>query len=455
MAISTVNPATGKLVKSYSEYSSKLIETKLHTTEEAFTNWKQTDFAFRASLMKNAAEYQRQHKRELGEIITLEMGRPIAQSVAEIEKCAWVCDWYAENADKLLSGRSVKTDAAQSYIQYDPIGAVLAIMPWNYPFWQVMRFAAPALMAGNVGVLKHASNVPLASLTIENIFREAGFPEGCFTSLLISAANTDAVIRDKRIAAVTLTGSEIAGSSVAATAGKVLKKSLLELGGSDPFIVFADADTEDAARTGAKARILNAGQSCIAAKRFIVVEEVADEFTEKFATALTSMTVGDPHDETSDLGPMAREDLRIELHDQVQRSVEDGAKCVMGGYIPDGEGYYYPITLLTDLPEDAAVLQEETFGPVAAVIVATDEEDAIRIANLSDYGLSSSLWTKDIERAKLYAPKINAGAVFVNGMTKSDPRLPFGGIKRSGYGRELSEEGIREFCNTKTVWIAG
>ncbi|MCD4655775.1 NAD-dependent succinate-semialdehyde dehydrogenase [bacterium] len=453
MAIQSVNPATGELVKTYDEYSAELIENKLRQAEKTYQEWRLTSFDHKTALMKNVAKYLLDNKRFLGEIITLEMGRPIIQSIAEIEKCAWVCNWYAENAEKLLAGRKIMTDAERSYVRYDPIGPVLAIMPWNYPFWQVMRFAAPALMAGNVGVLKHASNVPKSSLEIEKIFLEAGFPEGCFSSLLISARATDAIIRDRRIAAVTLTGSEAAGSAVASTAGKFLKKSLLELGGSDPFIVLSDADLDKAAKTAAQSRNMNAGQSCIAAKRFIVVEEIADSFIKKFISALKELKVGDPMNTATDLGPMARGDLRNELHDQVTRSINTGAKCEFGGFIPEGPGYYYPVTMMTGITENTVVFQEETFGPVAAVIRVPDEDEAVRVANSSEYGLSSSLWTKDMARAEMLVPRINAGAVFINGMTKSDPRIPFGGIKRSGYGRELSEEGIREFCNTKSVWI--
>ena len=454
MTIQTINPATGKLVRQFDEFDSDQIESKLEFAYEAFLYWSETSFDERRTLMKKAADNLRFQARALGEIITLEMGKPISQSKAEVEKCALVCDYYAEHAEEFLSSRSIPTDADVSFVRYDPIGPVLAVMPWNFPFWQVYRFAAPTLMAGNVCVLKHASNVPQSALAIEKQFIEAGFPRGTFSTLLISAPTVKRVIEDRRVAAVTLTGSEPAGRQVAATAGAAIKKSVLELGGSDPFIVLADADIERAAKIAVLARTINTGQTCICAKRFIVDRAVAEEFVGKFLEKLNELKMGDPMIEETDIGPMARSDLREELHGQVIRTVEQGAKVVLGGSKPDVEGFYYPVTLLTDVDMDFVACAEETFGPVAPIILAQNEDEAIRIANHSRFGLGASIWTKDIDRAGKLAEKIEAGAVFVNGLVKSDPRLPFGGIKHSGYGRELGKEGIREFVNVKSVWMA-
>ncbi|GAB4301335.1 MAG: NAD-dependent succinate-semialdehyde dehydrogenase [Myxococcota bacterium] len=454
MAIETVNPATGELVKRFDELTDGELDKRLEKAVRAFGEWRNIPFSSRGELMKKAGGILRAEKKRLGEIITLEMGKPITQSIAEVEKCAWVCDFYAESAETMLSKREIATDAKLSYVQYDPIGVVLAVMPWNFPFWQVFRFAAPALMAGNVGVLKHASNVPHSALAIEGVFAEAGFPTGVFTTLLISAQTAERVIRDARIKAVTLTGSEPAGRSVASIAGESLKKSVLELGGSDPFIVLADADLEKAAKTGALARCINSGQTCIAAKRFIVEKEVIAEFAALFKKSLAALKVGDPMDEKTDVGPLARDDLRRDLRRQVTASIEKGAKLELEGEIPEGEGFFHAVSLISAVKPGMPAFDEETFGPVAALIEARDAAEAIALANASAFGLGASLWTRDLERAERLAREIESGSVFVNGLVKSDPRLPFGGVKNSGYGRELSEEGIREFVNIKTVWMA-
>jgi succinate-semialdehyde dehydrogenase/glutarate-semialdehyde dehydrogenase len=454
MAIESINPATGELIKRYEEISKEEIDIKLDESFSAFLKWRETGFEERSGKMRQAAAVVRSEKRRFAEIFTLEMGKPITQSLAEVEKCAGVLDYYAENAERLLSLRPVESDAKKSYVRYDPLGPVLAVMPWNFPFWQVFRFAAPGLMAGNVGVLKHASNAPGSALAIEEIFSKAGFPKGCFSTLLISAGATKAVIEDRRIAAVTLTGSGPAGRSVAAAAGGALKKTVLELGGSDPFIVLADADIARAAKTAAFSRTFNTGQSCIAAKRFIVLKKVADEFGEALKRELAALKVGDPMDEKTDVGPMAREDLRVELHNQVVESIGQGARLLMGGEIPKGPGAFYPVTLLSDVTPEMTVAREETFGPAAPLIVVDDVDEAIRVANDSDFGLGGSIWTSDLERAADLARRMESGMVFVNGQVKSDPRLPFGGVKQSGFGRELSEEGIREFTNIKTVWMS-
>jgi succinate-semialdehyde dehydrogenase/glutarate-semialdehyde dehydrogenase len=382
------------------------------------------------------------------------MGKPIVQGEAEVDKCAWTCDFYADQAATYLAPQPRETDASLSYVRFDPLGLILAVMPWNFPFWQVFRFAAPALMAGNAGLLKHASNVPRCALQIEEVLREAGFPRGLFATALVPSRAVAGLIADPRVAAVTLTGSDLAGSQVAEHAGRELKKTVLELGGSDPFIVLADADVAAAARTAADARLVNSGQSCIAAKRFIAVEAVADAFVARFAEELRTRRMGDPLDRTTQVGPQARTDLRDALHAQVEESVKRGARRVLGGEVPPGPGAFYPPTLLAAVDRGMPAFDEETFGPVAAVIRAKDDADAVRLANDSVFGLGASLWTQNHARAERLAAQIEAGSIFVNGLVKSDPRLPFGGIKRSGYGRELSEYGIREFVNIKTVWIA-
>ncbi len=454
MSIQSINPATGEILESFSETSGPEIDRILAAAHAAFLEWRQVPFAARAQRMRAATGVLRARKAEYARAMTLEMGKPIVQAEAEVDKCAWVCEYYADHAEALLEEQPRETDASRSYVRFDPLGPVLAVMPWNFPFWQVFRFAAPALMAGNAGILKHASNVPRCALSIEEVFREAGFPRGLFSTVLVGSAAVGRLIADPRIVAVTLTGSDHAGSKVAEQAGRELKKTVLELGGSDPFIVLADADLAAAAATAADARLVNSGQSCIAAKRFIVVEAVADQFLGRFVDELRSRRMGDPLARETQVGPQARVDLRDELHRQVEESVKRGAERLLGGEIPAGPGAFYPPTLLAGVDKGMPAFDEETFGPVAAVIRAKDESDAVRLANDSAFGLGASLWTQDRVRAERLAAEIEAGAVFVNGLVKSDPRLPFGGIKRSGYGRELSEYGIREFVNIKSVWIA-
>ena len=453
MANQTINPATGKTEKVFKEHSSNQVMVMIDAVNDAFMKWRETDFLFRAMLMKNAAQILREQKEHYGKILTLEMGKPITQAIAEVEKCALVCEYYADNAEKILSEEIVQTDASQSYVRFDPIGIVLAIMPWNFPFWQVFRFAVPALMAGNVCMLKHASNVPMSALAIEEIFMTAGFPENTFKTLLIGSSLVKEIIDHPFVKAVTLTGSEQAGKQVASLSGSKLKKIVLELGGSDPFIVLDDADIDDAVKTAVTARLINNGQSCITAKRFIVVKKVYDEFEKKFVDAMSKVKIGDPMNKETELGPIAREDLLHELETQVKQSVEKGAVVLCGGKRINQEGFYYEPTILSNLCKGMPAYDDEIFGPVTSLIKAKDENDAINIANDSAFGLGASLWTSNITKAKVLASKIESGSVFINGMVKSDPRLPFGGIKNSGYGRELSHYGIKEFVNIKTVWI--
>ena len=453
MATQTLNPTTGKVTKTFEEYSSQQVSKIIDDVYESLLPWKNMSFAERSALMKNAAMILRNKKNKYGELLTREMGKPISQAIAEVEKCAWVCEYYAENASILLSEEIIKTDASQSYVRFDPLGIVLAIMPWNFPFWQVFRFAAPALMAGNVTLLKHASNVPSCALAIENIFQEAGFPYNIFRTLLIGSALVKEVITNAKIKAVTLTGSEPAGIQVAEACGKLLKKTVMELGGSDPFIVLDDANIDLAVRTAVPARNINNGQSCIAAKRFIVTEKNYREFENKFIELMKNVTVGDPMNSDTEVGPIAREDLLNELEAQIQASVQQGALVVCGGKRINREGYFLEPTILSNVLPGMPAYEEELFGPVASLIKAKDEDHALRIANDSRYGLGASLWTNDVEHAKELANVIESGSLFINGMVKSDPRLPFGGIKNSGYGRELSHYGIKEFMNIKTVWI--
>jgi succinate-semialdehyde dehydrogenase/glutarate-semialdehyde dehydrogenase len=454
MSIQSVNPATGEILETFTASSPEELERVVTRAQAAFVDWRTVPFAARALRMREAARQLRKGKDELARTMTLEMGKPIVQAEAEVDKCAACCDYYAEHAHAFLAEQPRDTDASKSYVRFDPLGPVLAVMPWNFPFWQVFRFAAPALMAGNAGILKHASNVSRCALAIEAVFRDAGFPPGLFATVLLDSQAVASLIADPRIVAVTLTGSERAGSAVAGQAGRLLKKTVLELGGSDPFVVLADADLAAAAKAAADARLVNSGQSCIAAKRFIAVEAVADRFLDLFLEELRSRRMGDPLARDTQVGPQARMDLRDDLHRQVEESVKRGAKRLLGGEIPRGTGAFYPPTLLAGVDKGMPAFDQETFGPVAAVVRAKDEGDAVRLANDSPFGLGASLWTQDRARAEHLAGEIEAGAVFVNGIVKSDPRLPFGGIKRSGYGRELSEYGIREFVNIKSVWIA-
>jgi succinate-semialdehyde dehydrogenase/glutarate-semialdehyde dehydrogenase len=454
MSMQSINPATGELLENFPEANPAEIERILASTYAAFEQWRRQPFQERAKRMRQAAQVLRNGKEKYARTMALEMGKPIIQGEAEVEKCAWCCEYYAENAATFLAEQPKKSDAARSYVRFDPLGPVLAIMPWNFPFWQVFRFAAPALMAGNAGILKHASNVPRCALQIEEVFREAGFPENLFHTALVGPTPVSGMISDRRVRGVTLTGSDFAGSRVAEQAGHEIKKTVLELGGSDPFIVLDDADISKAAKTAADARLINSGQSCIAAKRFIVVEEVAQSFSELLVSEMRSRIIGDPLDRRTHIGPQARDDLRASLHRQVEESVKRGAKLLLGGRVPEGRGAFYPPTVLEHVKPGMAAFDEETFGPVAALIHARDEADAIRLANDSQFGLGASLWTKNRDRAERIAAEIEAGCVFVNELVKSDPRLPFGGIKRSGFGRELSEYGIREFVNIKSVWMA-
>lgn len=450
----SINPSNNKILKQYNEMTHDQISEIILLAHQAFTQWKDTTFSSRSELMKNAAKVMRSNSEEYSVLMTMEMGKPILQSRAEIEKCAWVCDYYAENASKFLSDELIKTEAAKSFVTYQPLGVVLAVMPWNFPFWQVFRFAAPNLMAGNAGILKHASNVSGCSLLIEDVFRKAGFPENLFRSVLVTSKNIKPLIENDYIQAVTLTGSVPAGRSVASLAGNSIKKTVMELGGSDPYIVLEDADIEKAAISCVTSRLINAGQSCIAAKRFIIVDKVYDKFEKLYLDIMSKKRMGDPLDDKNDLGPQASIQLRNELHDQVLRSIKQGAKLLLGGNIPECEGAYYPPTVLANVKPGMAAFDEELFGPVAALLKAKDEDDAIYLANRNIFGLGAAVFTRDLKKGEVIAKeKLNAGCCFVNDFVKSDPRLPFGGIKKSGYGRELSPFGIKEFVNIKTVYV--
>jgi succinate-semialdehyde dehydrogenase/glutarate-semialdehyde dehydrogenase len=454
MAIASINPATGETLKEFSALDSAQIEEKLAKAAHAFERYRRTSFAERAARLNATADLLEQAQQQLARVITLEMGKLLRGATDEILKCAKGCRFYAEKAQSFLSDTAVPTEAKRSYVRYEPIGAVLAIMPWNFPFWQVFRFAAPTLMAGNVCLLKHAANVPQSAVAIEDIFRRAGFEEGVFQTLLIETEQTRSLIDDARIKAVTLTGSERAGSEVASAAARQIKKSVLELGGSDPFIVMPSADFEAAIATGITARTLNTGQSCIAAKRFIVSNQIYDRFVAEFAERMRSLRVGDPFDAATEIGPLATEAILRGIDKQVQDSIAAGAKLLTGGKRIDRVGFFYEPTVLADIPRESPAYREETFGPVASFFRAADAAEAIRIANDSSFGLGASAWTNDPAEQELLAAELEAGMVFINGMVASDPRLPFGGAKRSGFGRELGVEGIREFVNIKTVSIA-
>jgi succinate-semialdehyde dehydrogenase/glutarate-semialdehyde dehydrogenase len=452
--LQSINPVNEDLIKEYEEHTNSEIDEIVKNSDKAFKEWQSFDYGKRAELLSKAGEILRNNIDQYSELMTREMGKPISGARAEVEKCAWVCDYYAENGESFLNDEIIETDAQKSFVTYEPLGTVLAVMPWNFPFWQVFRFAVPGLMAGNSGLLKHASNVTGCALAIEDIFSKAGFPVDLFRTLKIGSSKVNRVIENPIVKAVTLTGSVPAGRAVAEKAGSELKKTVLELGGSDPYLILDDADLDKAVPTCVNSRLINNGQSCIAAKRFIVVESRLEEFTERFVEEMKTKTMGDPTDESFDLGPQARNDLRDELHDQVKRSLDKGAKCLLGGKIPDKKGAWYPPTVLTDVKPGIAAYEEELFGPVAAIIRAKDEEDAIHIANDSVFGLGAAVFTENMEKGEhIAAKRLNAGNCFVNSLVKSDPRLPFGGIKESGYGRELSHFGIKEFVNIKTVYV--
>jgi succinate-semialdehyde dehydrogenase/glutarate-semialdehyde dehydrogenase len=453
MAIATINPATGQLMKSFEPLTDAQLEAKLQKAADAFSSYRKVPFAERARMMLKAGAMLESEKENYGRVMTTEMGKTFRSAVDEAAKCAWVCRYYAENAERFLADEIVETTASRSYIRYQPLGPVLAVMPWNFPFWQVLRFAAPALMAGNVGLLKHASIVPQSALLIEELFRRAGFPEGVFQTLLIESQKVDRVLGDPRVAAATLTGSEGAGVEVGIGAAKRIKKVVLELGGSDPFIVMPSANLEAAVTTAVKARVFNNGQSCIAAKRFIVAEAIADKFESMFAEKMAALRVGDPFDEETELGPLSTAEGLADLDRDVKKTVEAGAKVLTGGKPLDRPGNFYAPTVLTHIPKGSPAHKEELFGPVASVFRAKDVDDAIRISNDSRFGLGASAWTNDKNERERFINDLESGMVFINRMVASDPRIPFGGVKWSGHGRELGVHGIREFTNIKTVWI--
>jgi len=453
MPIASINPATGETLRNFSALSAEQIEQKLRLAADTFRSYRHTSFSDRSRMMTRAAEILESEKHELGKTMTLEMGKPLKAAIGEAEKCAWVCRYYAENAERQLADQIVDTNARKSYVRFQPLGPVLAVMPWNFPFWQVFRFAAPALMAGNVGLLKHSSNVPQCALAIEEIFRRAGFPDGAFQTLLIGSDAVEGILKDPRVAAATLTGSEPAGRSVASIAGKEIKKTVLELGGSDPFIVMPSANFDVAVTTAVKARTINNGQSCIAAKRFIVANEIYNQFEERFVSEMKALRVGDPMDESIDIGPLATPQIRDDLVEQVKKALAGGARVLTGGKKLDGPGNFYEPTVLVNVDPSSPVSCEEIFGPVAMLFRVANIEEAIRLANATTFGLGAAAWTNDASEQAKFIEEIEAGCVFINGMVASDPRLPFGGVKNSGYGRELAEFGIREFVNIKTVWI--
>ena len=449
----SMNPTTGEVIREYREHSASDVLNIISEVHDAWLTWKSTSFDARAALLKNAAKILRDRKEHFARLMTLEMGKLIKESMAEVEKCSWVCDFYADHAAEMLQDEVISTDASRSFITFQPFGVILAVMPWNFPFWQVFRFAAPALMAGNAAVLKHASNVPGCALAIEEVFSEAGLPAHLFRTLMIPSSGVEAVVANPLIAAATLTGSELAGSEVASCAGKHLKKMVLELGGADPFIVMDDADLDSAVKTAVTARMLNQGQSCIAAKRFIVMKSVVQKFETALKDAFEALRIGDPMDPDTQAGPLARPDLVDEIEQQVNASIAAGARLITGGHRQHRAGCYFEPTILGDISKGMAVYSQETFGPVVSLITVHDEAEAIRIANDSEFGLGGCVWTRNLQRGEEIARKVETGAMFVNGMTKSDPRLPFGGIKKSGYGRELASYGIKEFVNIKTIWI--
>jgi succinate-semialdehyde dehydrogenase/glutarate-semialdehyde dehydrogenase len=451
----TVNPATGTELETYPLLDDDGVEAALARAAAAFERHRRTPFEERGEKLRLVAGLRERDRRAHAELMTREMGKPVAQAMAEAEKCAWVCRYYADHAAAFLGDEERGTEAGKSLVAYEPLGPVLAVMPWNFPYWQVFRFAAPAVMAGNVGLLKHARNVLGCGEALATLFREAGFEEGVFQHLPVETDAVEGILRDDRVKAATLTGSEGAGRAVATTAGDVLKKTVLELGGSDAFVVLADADLDAAVRVGVTARVQNNGESCIAAKRFILEEPIAEAFTARFVQAMEALRVGDPMDEATDVGPLARKDLRDEVHDQVRRAVEDGATLLCGGAIPDGPGFFYPPTVLGGVREGSVAFAEEIFGPVAALVVAGDADDAVRLANASRFGLGGAVWTRDRTKGEALARRLECGSAFVNAMVRSHPGLPFGGVKASGYGRELGREGLREFVNVKTLWIEG
>jgi succinate-semialdehyde dehydrogenase / glutarate-semialdehyde dehydrogenase len=455
MGIASISPTNGQCIQSFEPLSDRAVQAKIEIAQHAFHSYRHTSFAQRRHWLTSAAALLRDRQQSLAQLMTLEMGKPISQAIAEIQKCALVCEYYAENAVMFLADEPAISDASLSWIKYQPLGVILAVMPWNFPFWQVFRFAAPALMAGNVALLKHASNVPQCAIAIEQLLAQAGFPTGTFQSLLITSAQVEAVVRAPQIKAATLTGSEPAGASLAKIAGECLKKTVLELGGSDPFIVTASADLEEAVNVAVKARMLNNGQSCIAAKRFIVLDEVADAFTEKFVQAFRDLKMGDPMDAATELGPLATSTMRDQLHQQVQTAIAGGAQLLTGGqfWANATDGYFYEATILKNIPKTCPMYQDEFFGPVALLFTVPDLDTAIALANDTPFGLGASAWTTDQKETQRLICELDAGSVFINGMVKSDPRLPFGGIKHSGYGRELGRPGILEFVNIKTVWV--
>ncbi|HEX9049680.1 MAG TPA: NAD-dependent succinate-semialdehyde dehydrogenase [Anaeromyxobacter sp.] len=451
--MTSVNPANGEVLGRFEEISDAELEARLARAAQTFRAWRRRPFAERAGLMRAAADVLERRKDRWARLMTLEMGKTLKSAVAEAEKCALACRFYAENAERFLADEEVRSSATRSYVRHLPLGPVLAVMPWNFPFWQVFRFAAPGLMAGNVGLLKHASNVPQCALAIEEVFRQAGFPDGCFQTLLVGSARVARIVEDDRVAAATLTGSEGAGAAVASAAGRVIKKTVLELGGSDPFVVMPSASFDAAVQTAVTARCINNGQSCIAAKRFIVHDRIYDRFEREMVARMGALRVGDPMDPATDVGPLATGAELEKLARQVDAAVRDGARLLCGGKAPGGKGFYYPPTVIAGIPRTSASYREEIFGPVAMLYRVRDLDEAIAVANDVPFGLGSSVWTNDPEERRRFVDDLEAGATFVNAMVASDPRLPFGGVKRSGYGRELARDGIREFVNVKTVSI--